>query len=72
MFEIDAAVEFPGRFDFTSLMIEGSREFIPVFNATLIGIWMADMRVQAGGILLNRHHIELAGLLNQQFNPKST
>jgi hypothetical protein len=72
MFEIEAALEFPGRFDFSALMVEGSREFIPVFNATLKGIGSPDLRLQAGGMLLNRRHIELAGLLNQKVRPQAT
>jgi len=38
VFEIEGTMEIPGRFDFTSLMTEGTREFIPIFNATLTAI----------------------------------
>ena len=35
MFEIEGVMELPGRFDFGSLMTDGSREFLPIYNATL-------------------------------------
>lgn len=65
-FEIDGLVEFPGRFDFTSLMTEGAREFVPVFNAAIAGVGRPDLRIQAGGILLNRRHIDIVSQLNQR------
>ena len=34
MFEIEGTMELPGRFDFTALMTEGTREFIPIFMRT--------------------------------------
>src|SRR5258708_35890381 len=30
VFEIDGTLELPGRFDFTSLIADGTREFIPI------------------------------------------
>jgi hypothetical protein len=38
MFEIEGTMELPGRFDFTALMTDGTRDFVPVFNATLTAI----------------------------------
>ena len=47
MFEIEGVMELPGCFDFTNLMTEGSREFIPIFNAALTAILIPNLRVQA-------------------------
>lgn len=38
MFEVDGTMELPGRFDFNSLVSEGTRAFIPILNGTLSAI----------------------------------
>ena len=49
MFEIEGTMELPGRFDFTTLMSEGTREFIPIFNATLTAILLPNLPRGNGG-----------------------
>jgi hypothetical protein len=71
MFEIEGIMELPGRFDFTSLLTEGTRDFIPVFNATLTAILIPNLRIESGGILINRHQVDLIALLNQRVKPES-
>lgn len=66
MFEIEGVMELPGRFDFTGLMTDGSREFIPIFNATLTGILIPNLRIESGGMLISRRQIDLVALLNQR------
>lgn len=70
MFEIEGIMELPGRFDFTSLISEGSREFLPIFNATLTGILIPSLRVESAGILVNRNQVDLMALLNQRVKPE--
>ncbi|MBI5841721.1 MAG: hypothetical protein HZB19_16645 [Chloroflexi bacterium] len=71
MFEIEGILELPGRFDFPALMSEGSREFIPIFNATLTAILIPNLRVESPGMLINRRQIDLIALLNQRVKPES-
>jgi len=71
MFEIEGIMELPGRFDFTALMTDGSREFIPIFNATLTGILIPNLRIESGGMLINRHQMDVVALLNQRVKPES-
>lgn len=66
VFEVEGAMELPGRFDFTSLMTDGTRDFIPVFNATLTAILIPNLRVESAGILVNRRLVDLMALLNQR------
>ena len=66
MFEIEGIMEIPGRFDFTALMTDGSREFLPIFNATLTGILIPNLRVESPGMLINRNQIDLMALLRQR------
>ena len=71
MFEIEGILELPGRFDFTALITDGTREFIPIFNATLTGILIPNLRIESGGMLINRRQIDLIALLNQRIKPDS-
>ena len=71
MFEIDGVMELPGRFDFTSMMAEGSREFIPIFNAVVTAILIPNLRVESPAVLINRGKIDLVALLNQRVKPEN-
>jgi hypothetical protein len=69
--EIEGTMELPGRFDFTSLITDGTREFIPVFNATITAILIPSLRVESAGILVNRKQIDMMALLNQRVKPEN-
>lgn len=71
MFEIEGTLELPGRFDFAALIGEGSRDFIPIFNAALTAVLIPNLRVESAGILVNRRQIDLVALLNQRVKPES-
>ncbi len=71
MFEVEGTLELPGRFDFTTLMSEGTRDFIPIFNATLTAILLPNLRVETAGMMINRRQIDLVALLNQRVKPES-
>jgi hypothetical protein len=70
MFEIEGVLELPGRFDFTALITDGSRDFLPLFNATLTAILIPNLRVESAGMLVNRRQIDLMALLNQRVKPE--
>jgi len=71
MFEVEGIMELPGRFDFGALTIEGAREFIPILKATLTGFLFTNLRVESGGILVNRRWIDLIALLTQRVPQQS-
>ncbi|MBE0669846.1 MAG: hypothetical protein IH588_04590 [Anaerolineales bacterium] len=71
VFEVEGMMELPGRFDFTALMAEGSREFVPVFNATVTAILIPNLRVESAGMLVNRKMVDIMGLLNQRVKPEN-
>jgi hypothetical protein len=70
MFEVEGIIEISGRFDFATLMGEGTRMFIPVFNATLTAILIPNLRVETPGMLINRHQIDTMALLSQRVKPE--
>jgi hypothetical protein len=71
MFEIEGTMELPGRFDFTALMTEGTRDFLPILNATLTAILIPNLRVESAGMLINRTQIDLMALLHQRVKPEN-
>lgn len=71
MFEIEGIMELPGRFDFPVLMNEGTREFIPMFNAIVTAILIPSLRVESAGLLVNRKQVDMMALLNQRVKPEN-
>lgn len=71
VFEVEGMMELPGRFDFAALMADGTRDFLPVFNATLTAILIPNLRVESAGILVNRKLIDIMALLTQRVKPEN-
>lgn len=66
VYEVEGKLELPGRFDFQVLMFEGSRSFIPIFDAVLTAILIPNLRVESPGMLFNRAHADVVAQLNQR------
>jgi hypothetical protein len=37
-----------------------------MYNATLTGVLIPSLRIESGGMLINRRHIDLVALINQR------
>jgi len=70
VYEVEGRMELPGRFDFQSLMFDGTRRFIPVFDAVLTAILIPNLRVESPGLLFNREQADVVALLNQRSKAK--
>ena len=66
VFEIEGKLEVAGRFDFVTLVSDKTRNFIPIFEATLSAILIPNLKVESPGILFNRERIDLIALLGQR------
>ncbi len=71
VYEIEGKIEYPGRFDFSALMAEGSRDFIPIFDAILTAILIPNLRVESPGMLFNRNQVDLLALQGQRVKTQS-
>lgn len=71
VFEVEGMMELPGRFDFAAIMADGTRDFLPVFNATLTAILIPNVRVESAGILVNRKVIDIMALHNHRVKPEN-
>jgi hypothetical protein len=68
-FEMFGVLESPGKFDFSSQMFQGTRQFTPLFNATLIPVFFPQLVTRAPAILFNRQMIEGIGVISEVEEP---
>jgi len=66
VFEIEGKLQTAGRFDFVALIANTSRNFIPMFDATLTAILLPNLKVESPGILFNREKIDLLAFLSNR------
>lgn len=71
VYEIEGTVEYPGRFDFSALMAEGTRDFVPIFDAILTATLIPTLRVESPGMLFNRKQVDLLALQGQRVKVQS-
>jgi hypothetical protein len=68
-FEMFGVLESPGKFDFSSQMFQGTRQFTPLFNATLIPVFFPQLVTRSPAILFNRQMIEGIGVISEVEEP---
>jgi hypothetical protein len=66
IFEIEGKLQVAGRFDFVTLMSDKTRNFIPMFDATLTAILLPNLKVESAGILFNREKVDMLAFANQR------
>ena len=57
-FEYEGVFEWPGRFDFKTVISGGSWEFLPIYEGLVRSIEHPEFSVTSQAILVNRNHIE--------------
>lgn len=66
VYELEGTLEWAGRFDFATVMVEGTRDFIPLYDAKLTAILIPQLRIESPAILFNRKQVDLLGLLSDK------
>ena len=66
VYELDGTLEWAGRFDFSSIMLEGTRDFTPMYNTVITAILLPALRVESPAVLFNRKHVDILALKNQR------
>ena len=66
VYEIEGIIEWSGRFDFTTIMAEGTRDFVPVYQSRLTAILIPALKIESQAMLVNRTHVDMLGLINQK------
>lgn len=66
VYEITGTLEWAGRFDFATIMVEGTRDFVPLYNATITAILIPSFRVESPAILFNRKFVDMLALATEK------
>jgi hypothetical protein len=66
VYELSGKLEWAGRFDFATVMVEGVRDFVPLYDATLTAILIPQLRIESPAILFNRKQVDLLGLVSEK------
>lgn len=68
VYELQGTLEWAGRFEFTTIMIEGSRDFVPIYEARLTAVLIPALKVESPAVLFNRRQVDLLALNNQRID----
>jgi hypothetical protein len=66
VFEVEGTLEWAGRFDFSTIMVEGTREFVPLYGGTLTAILIPTLKIESPALLFNRRQVDLLALKEQK------
>jgi hypothetical protein len=66
VYELMGNLEWAGRFEFSTIMIEGSRDFVPIYNAMITAILIPSLKVESQAVLFNRRQVDLLALNSQR------
>jgi len=68
VYELQGTLEWAGRFDFSTVMVEGSRDFVPTYDSALTAVLIPALKVESPAILFNRRQVDLLALNNQRID----
>ena len=66
VYELEGKLEWSGRFNFASVMVEGVRDFVPLYDAKLTAILIPQLRIESPAILFNRKQVDTLGLVSEK------
>jgi hypothetical protein len=66
VYELEGTLEWTGRFDFATVMVEGAGNFVPLYNATLTAIMIPQLRIESPAILFNRRQVDLLAVVTDK------
>jgi hypothetical protein len=66
VYELEGKMEWAGRFDFATIMVEGVRDFVPIYDAALTAIMSPQLRIESPAVLFNRKQVDLLGLVSEK------
>ncbi|MDO9128745.1 MAG: hypothetical protein Q7U34_02655 [Anaerolineales bacterium] len=61
VYELEGTLEWAGRFDFSTVIMEGTRDFVPLYDTTLTAILIPGLRIESPAVLFNRKPCSLTG-----------
>jgi hypothetical protein len=65
IYEMEGTLDWPGRFDFSIMMKDGTCDFIPLYDASLGAIHIPELLIQNPVIIFNRTHISTLVMMDE-------
>ncbi len=62
VYELEGIFEWSERFDLHAIMVEGTRDFLPLFDVDLRAVLLPNMRMETPAVLFNRKHVDVMAL----------
>ena len=66
VYELEGTLEWIGRFNFATVMVEGIRNFVPIYDAKLTAILIPQLRIESPAILFNRRQVDLLTVIPEK------
>jgi hypothetical protein len=66
VYELEGTLEWTGRFDFATVMVEGIRDFVPLYDVTVTAILIPQLRIETPALLFNRRQVDLVAQVNDK------
>ena len=69
VYELEGTLDWAGRFDFATIMVEGARDFVPLSNATLTAVMFPQLRIESPAVLFNRKQVDFLAAVKKPTGP---
>jgi hypothetical protein len=66
VYELEGTLEWGGRFEFAAIMVEGSRDFVPLYNARLTSVMFPQLSIESPAILFNRRQVDFLTVISDK------
>ncbi|MEA2007760.1 MAG: hypothetical protein U9O54_01450 [Chloroflexota bacterium] len=64
-YEYEGMLEWAGRFDFSTVMVEGIRNFVPIYDARIRAVLFPNVKIKSPAVLFNRKQVATLLALQQ-------
>lgn len=61
VYELEGTLEWAGRFDFSTVIMEGTRDFVLLYDTTLTAILIPSLRIASPAVLFSLKPCSLTG-----------
>ena len=65
VYEIQGSLEWSGRFDFATVMSDGTNPFIILYDAVLVAVLFPALHLESPAIIVNRNHVDSLVLMKK-------
>ena len=71
IYEYQGFLEWSGRFDFSTIMVEGNRDFVPLYESRVRAVMLPNVKLKSPAILFNRELVDSLCITKKSVTKKS-